>query len=285
MNMGLNGFFASIGTTRQSFHAKLDRQLSRNEAKAQLAVIVGEVRKDHPGMNLRDLYGLIAPDFMGRDAFEGYFMDMGYGVGIKKSFRRTTDSSGVVRFDNLAEGLELDGVNQLWVSDITYYRIGDRFYYLTFIMDMHSRLLVGHSVSKNLRTQYTTIPAIKKAQMLRKGVALEGLIFHSDGGGQYYSDDFVKLTSKAGIINSMGVSCYDNPNAERLNGVIKNNYVRHYAPSNFVQLVRMTARAVRMYNTQKPHAALKKLNPVAFEKKTREMFKVKRTNKCILTTN
>lgn len=269
MTMSLNGLFASIGTTKQSFHARLDRQLSKNEAMAQLTVIVGEVRKDHPGMNLRDLYHLIAPDFVGRDAFERYFMGMGYGVQIKRAFRRTTDSSGVVRFDNLADGIELDGVNQLWVSDITYYRIGDSFYYITFIMDMYSRLIVGCSVSKNLRTEYTTIPALKMAQRMRKDESLDGLIFHSDGGGQYYSNDFIELTSKAGIINSMGVSCYENPNAERLNGVIKNNYIRHYAPINYDQLVKKTAKAIKMYNTQKPHSSLNKMNPVEFETKKR----------------
>lgn len=283
--MSLNGFFASIGTSRQSFHARLDRQLSRDEAIAQLLVIVGEVRKDHPGMNLRDLHRLIKPDFIGRDAFEAYFMAMGYGVKMKKAFRRTTDSSGVVRFDNLVDGFKLDGVNQIWVSDITYYRIGERFYYLTFIMDMYSRRIVGYSVSKNLRTLYTTMPAISKAVRIRKHIILDGLILHSDGGGQYYSNEFTKLTSKAGIINSMGVSCYENPNAERLNGIIKNNYLRHYAPKTFEQLEKMTDKAVRMYNTEKPHAALGKMNPVAFETKIKEMFKVKRINKCTLTIN
>jgi transposase InsO family protein len=251
----------------------------------QLLVIVGEVRKDHPGMNLRDLYRLIKPDFIGRDAFEAYFMSMGYGVKMKKAFRRTTDSSGVIRFDNLVDGFKLDGVNQIWVSDITYYRIGENFYYLTFIMDMYSRMIVGYSVSRYLRTVYTTIPAIVRAIKARKDVALHGLVFHSDGGGQYYSNEFTQLTAKVGIINSMGISCYENPNAERLNGIIKNNYLKHYAPINFEQLVKMTDKAVCMYNTQKPHGALKKMNPAAFENKIKEMFKEKRTNKCILTTN
>lgn len=282
--MGLNGFFSAIGTTRQSFHAKLDRQLSRKGAMAQLLVIVGEVRKDHPGMNLRDLHRLIGPDFMGRDAFESHFMSMGYGVRMKKAFRRTTDSSGVVRFDNLAEGLELEAVNQLWVSDITYYRIGDEFYYITLIMDMYSRLIVGHRVSRSLRTGHTTIPALLGGLRTRRASRLDGLIFHSDGGGQYYSREFIKLTSKAGIINSMGITCYENPNAERLNGIIKNNYIRHYAPIDFDQLVRMTDKAVKMYNTQKPHSAINKMNPVEFENKKR-LFKEKRTKKCILTTN
>lgn len=261
--------FNITGTTKQAFHAKLDRLLAKKGALAQLGLVVGEVRKDHPGMNLRDLYLLVAPDFIGRDAFEQHCLNMGYGVEIKKAFTRTTDPSGVIRFDNLTEGLELEDVNQLWVSDITYYRIGDKFYYITFIMDMCSRLIVGHWASRSLRTEHTTIPALRRGLGARGALRLDGLIFHSDGGGQYYSKEFLKLTSKAGIINSMGITCYENPNAERLNGIIKNNYIRHYAPNDFEQLKRMTDRAVKMYNTQKPHSALNKMNPTAFENKLR----------------
>jgi len=278
MNMSLNKFFTAIGTSKQSFHAKLDRQMSKNEAMAQLELVVREVRKDHPGMNLRDLHRLVTPDFVGRDAFEHYFGSMGYGVQIKKAFRRTTDSSGVIRFDNLIEGFELDGVNQIWVSDITYYRIGDVFYYITFIMDLYSRLIVGHKVSRSLRTGHTTIPALLKAIKRRKDIALNGLIFHSDGGGQYYSNDFRKITSRERIRNSMGISVYENPNAERLNGVIKNNYVRHYAPQNFDELVKMTAKAVIMYNTEKPHSSIGKMNPVEFENKKRCLRKKESIN-------
>lgn len=267
--MSLNRFFTITGTTKQAFHTKLDRSLAKKEALAQLELIVSQVRKDHPGMNLRDLYLIIAPDFIGRDIFERYFLTRGYGVEIKKALRRTTDSSGVIRFDNLVESFELNDVNQVWVSDITYYRIGDVFYYITFIMDLHSRLIVGHAVSRGLRTEMTTLPALERGLTTRGTRVLPGLILHSDGGGQYYSTKFRKLTAKAGILNSMGVSVYENPNAERLNGIIKNNYIRHYAPENFVQLVRDTAKAVRMYNTQKPHSSLNKMNPVDYENKKR----------------
>lgn len=267
--MSLNSFFDVTGTTKQAFHAKLERLLAKKEAIAQLELVVSEVRKDHPGMNLRDLHFIIAPDFIGRDAFERYFLAMGYGVKMKKAYRRTTDSSGVIRFDNLIEGIELNDVNQVWVSDITYYRIGDVFYYITFIMDLYSRLIVGHAVSRGLRTEMTTLPALKFGLRTRGTKLIPGLIFHSDGGGQYYSTKFRKLTTEVGILNSMGVSVYENPNAERLNGVLKNNYIRHYAPRNYDQLVKQTIKAVRMYNTQKPHSSLNKMNPVAFENKIR----------------
>ena len=266
MSMSLNQFFKATGSSKQAFHSKLSRKMTKYEAYGQLELIVSEVRKDHPGMSLRDLYTLIQPEEMGRDKFERYFSQMGYGVGIKKSFRRTTDSSGVIRFDNLIEGKKLDGVNQVWVSDITYYRIKEKFFYITFIMDLYSRRIVGHSVSRTLRTCHTTLPALKRGLRTRKTEELEGLIFHSDGGGQYYSDDFRTLTAKAKMLNSMGKSAYENPHAERVNGIIKNNYIRHYNPQSYEQLVRLTKKAVEMYNTQKPHSALNKLAPNQFEK-------------------
>jgi len=71
---------------------------------------------------------MIHPEFIGREAFEAYFLGRGYGVQIKRIFRGTTDSSRVIRFENLVDGFILDGVNQIWVSDITYYRIGNLFY-------------------------------------------------------------------------------------------------------------------------------------------------------------
>lgn len=265
MSMSLNKFFHVIGTSRQSFHSKLNRLMIKHEAYGQLELVVSEVRKDHPGMSLRDLYILIQPEEMGRDKFESYFSQLGYGVGVKKSFRRTTDSTGVIRFDNLIEGKKLEGVNQVWVSDITYFRIKEKFYYLTFMMDLYSRRIVGHSVSKTLRTLDTTIPALKRGLRTRETAELEGLIIHSDGGGQYYSRDFQELTTGAKMLNSMGKTAYENPHAERVNGIIKNNYVHRYNPQSYEQLVRMTAKAVRLYNTQKPHSALAKKSPVQFE--------------------
>jgi len=238
---------------------------SKHEQYRQLEWLVSKVRKDHPGMCLRDLYLLVKPDCMGRDKFEQYFKELGYGVGQKRNKKRTTDSTGVKRFANLIESIKLTSVNQVWVSDITYYRIEDKFYYLTFIMDQYSRRILGYSVSRTLRMQDTTLPSLKKAFRQRGKEDLKGMIFHSDGGGQYYSKDFVTLTGNHGIKNSMGTTAIENPHAERLNGIIKNNYLRHYGPKTFAQLKTMTARAVKMYNHAKPHSALSKMAPIPFE--------------------
>ena len=201
---------------------------------------------------------------MGRDRFERFCFEQGFKVLRKRCYRRTTNSLGVTRFDNRLIGLELTGINQVWVSDITYYRIGERFYYLTFILDLYSRVIAGFSVSQDLSTLTTTIPALRMAFRCRKIKA--GLIIHSDGGGQYYCKEWLDLTKRAGMVNSMCESPYENPNAERINGIIKNDYLMGYGPENFLSLKAMTGKAVEKYNREKPHGSLGNLSPNDFER-------------------
>jgi putative transposase len=142
--------------------------------------LVEQIREDHPRMSSRQMYRLIRPVHIGRDRFEAFCFENGFKVAVKHAYHRTTNSLGVTRFDNLLLGFKLTGINQVWVSDITYYRIGEQFYYLTFILDLHSRFIVGHSISENMLTTSTTIPALKMALTMR--TALDSLILHSDGG-------------------------------------------------------------------------------------------------------
>jgi hypothetical protein len=261
----MNEIYRVIGTSKQNFHQVVDRMLLHQMEKEQLLMIIRQVRKDHPKMSCRDMHRLIQPQFMGRDCFEAFCQGEGFMVEVKRNFRRTTNSLGVTRFPNLIQGLELTGINQVWVSDITYYEMDDRFYYLTFIMDLFSRKVIGYSESDSLLTDGTTIPALNMAIRARQMHDLSGLIFHSDGGGQYYSKEFLKITRQYKIRNSMCESVFENPNAERLNRTIKNNYLYPYDPKNRLELRKMLKKAVDMYNYQKPHGALNGLSPVKFE--------------------
>jgi transposase InsO family protein len=91
------------------------------------------------------------------------------------------------------------------------------------------------------------------------------LIIHSDGGGQYYSAEFKALTKDAQMRNSMGETVFENPHAERVNGIIKNNYLKYYNPKTFNQLKRMTKKAVDKYNFEKPHRARGRRSPGRYE--------------------
>jgi transposase InsO family protein len=262
----MNHIYSAIGTTKQNLHQRLKRSLKREELEAQLIDMIHQVRKDHPVMGAASLYKMIKPVGMGRDRFIQMYSDYGFQIHQKKNYRKTTNSDGVRRFANHLQSFELNGINQAFCSDLTYYKMGDTFFYLTFIMDIFSRVIKGYSVSRTMRTNVTTLPALKRALRGMSQTQTQGLIFHSDGGGQYYSDEFLELTRQAKMVNSMCSSVYENPHAERVNGTIKNSYLKHFAPHSFKSLVLQTKRAVRLYNREKPHEALNGLAPVDFEK-------------------
>jgi transposase InsO family protein len=244
----------------------LSRRRYKYEEQEQLIPLINEIRGDHPRMSARDIYLKLQPYSMGRDQFERFCMDSGYRIKRLKNYRITTNSLGVTRFPNMIKDLKVTRVNQVFVSDITYFDIGSETYYLTFIMDLYNREIVGWSASDNLRTENTTLPALHKVIAERGRVNLKGAIMHSDGGGQYYCNEFKKLTKDLEMINSMTEEkVYENSHAERLNGIIKNNYLYPYGPTNVSSLRRLLDKAVYMYNTGKPHKALGKLTPKAFK--------------------
>jgi putative transposase len=244
----------------------LIRRKYKYEEQEQLIPLINEIRINHPRMSARDIYLKLQPHCMGRDQFERFCMDSGYRIKRLKNFRVTTNSLGVTRFPNMIKDLRVTRVNQVFVSDITYFDIGSDTYYLTFIMDLYNREIVGWSASDNLRTETTTLPALLMLIILRGKVNLKGSIIHSDGGGQYYCNEFKALTKSLGMINSMTEEkVYENSHAERLNGIIKNNYLYPYGPTNIKSLRKLLDKAVSMYNTQKPHKALGKLTPKAFK--------------------
>ena len=254
-----------LDISKQSFHQMFKRRRYMYDEQEQLVPLVNEIRRDHPRMSARDIYLKLKPSFMGRDQFERFCMDTGYRLKRLRNYRVTTNSLGVTRFPNLIKGLMVTHVNQVFVSDITYFDIGSDTYYLTLIMDLYNREVVGWSASDSLRTEDTTIPALHRLIRERGKVNLDGAIIHSDGGGQYYCTDFKALTNDLNMINSMTEEkVYENTHAERLNGTIKNNYLYPYGPKDLRSLRRLLDKAVLMYNTGKPHKALKKLTPTAF---------------------
>lgn len=264
----MNSLYRSIGISKQGFHQHLNRELRALSEKKQLLMIIYNIRQDHPTMGIRDMYFKIQPSSMGRDAFELFCKEEQLNIERFKNYKRTTDSYGVNRFTNHTIDLEITHINQVWQSDITYYELQGRFYYLTFIIDGYSRRIVGHHTSSRLTTEQTTLPALKIAINLRKkeNQEISGLIFHSDGGGQYYDEAFKKLTAKNKMTNSMCEYPWENGKAERINGIIKNNYLKYRKINNFDELVKEVDRTVQLYNNDKPHSRLKRITPINFEK-------------------
>ncbi len=267
LTYSLNKLYQSIGLTKQAFHQRMDRYLQERSLEEQLVLIVYQVREDHPTMGLRDIYYKTNPKNIGRDRFEMLCKQSGLAIERTHNMRSTTDSSGVIRFENLLIGLIIYKPNQVWQSDITYFELNQRFYYITFIIDAFTRIIVGYAVSQRLTTEQTTLPALKNAIKSRMDLMLniDALIFHSDGGGQYYDKEFLKLTTKNKIKNSMCQYPWDNGKAERINGVIKNNYLVHRHINTYEHLISEVDRSVFLYNTDKPHIELQRKCPIQFE--------------------
>lgn len=264
----MNRLYKSVGVSKQAFHQKMDRELIIRSEQQQLLILIYQIREDHPTMGIRDMYFKLGSQTMGRDRFEAFCREEGLMVERAKNWRRTTDSTGVVRFDNLLADMSLTAINQAWQSDITYFEVAGRFFYITFVEDSFSRRILGYSVSKRLTTEQTTIPALKMAigKRCKERMLVEGVVFHSDGGGQYYDKEFLNLTQKTGIVNSMCEYPWENGKVERLNGIIKNNYLVHRTINNFDELIKEVDRTVSLYNNEKPHIELQRKSPNEFEK-------------------
>lgn len=263
----LNKLYESVGYSKQAIHQYIHRSNHYKEEVLHIIELIRQIRKDHPTMCCRSMYYKINPSFMGRDRFESLCRQYGFTSRQKKPKHKTTDSTGVIRFENLLNDKVLDNIDQAWSSDITYFEIDESFYYITFIIDCYSRRIIGHNVASRLLTKQTSLPALKRAIRTRADNMRPGIIFHSDGGGQYYADEFLELTKAYKFKNSMCKHAYENGKAERVNGIIKNNYLKHWSIDNLKDLVKSVDRAVKLYNTDKPHSSLHRMTPVNFENK------------------
>lgn len=265
MSFSLNYFYSSIGISKQAVYKLINRQNDQRKIESQLLYLIYKIRKDHPTMGSRDMYHKIQPESVGRDTFERMCREEGLMSKKIKNYRKTTQSNGVYRFPNLISNLKIERINQVWQSDITYYDVKDKFYYITFIQDSYSKRIIGHSVSRSLMTEYTTMHSLKKAIAIRKRMNIRNVILHSDGGGQYYDKEFLEITRLNSIINSMCEYAWENGMAERLNGVIKNNYLKHRTIHSYEDLKREVDRSVSLYNSDKPHIKLNRKSPIEFE--------------------
>lgn len=222
-------------------------------------------REEHPGEGLEKLYGHLQPEGIGRDKFCQVFQQLGYGIRRQPNRMRTTIAAHKV-FENLIEGLVVTGPHQVWQTDITYIRLADRFYYLTFIMDVYTRQIVGYAVSDNLRAE-ANLKALRMALSQVSSSQLDRLVHHSDRGSQYTDGAYLALLRSYGITISMGKKAADNAYAERVNGIIKNEYLIPRGLISFKQLTYWCRQAVSDYNTQRHHRGLGRISPREYERR------------------
>jgi len=263
LRYSLNQFYRVAGISKQGYHQIVKRHQVFEDKLMDLLVHADILRSEHPGCGVEKMYYTLKPDFIGRDRFIDIMMDAGYRVIRQKNYIKTTIPSHY-KYPNLIEGSMVTDVDQVWQSDITYVKVGADYFYVVFIIDVYSKRIVGYSASDNLRTE-SNLKALKQAFKLRKNSNLNNLIHHSDRGCQYTSKEYTNMLKAKNISISMGLVATDNAYAERINGTIKNEFLRYWEMKNFEALKRKLKKAVTYYNSKRPHDHLKKKAPIEFE--------------------
>ena len=160
--------------------------------------------------------------------------------------------------------------NRVWLADITYIPTREGFLYLAFILDTHSRRIVGWSMDSHMRTELV-VDALEMAVWRRKPSA--GLVHHSDRGVQYTAISFGKRLEEVGIVPSMGRTgtALDNAMAESFIATLKTELVhRRRFPDREVARSAIFEYLEGFYNRRRLHSALSYQSPMSYEEATME---------------
>ncbi len=250
-----------MGYTPQAYHKQTKHHVIKQVNEDLVIQMVRTIRAEQPRCGTRKLLVMLQPYFetcnisMGRDALFNLLAQHKLLVRKTKRSTHTTNSKHHFRrYPNLAKAFTPLKAHELWVSDITYIPLKDRFAYLYLITDAYSRKIVGHHVSDDMKVS-SAVVALKKALDQKPVEAI--VIHHSDRGIQYCSTDYVNLLDQYQVMISMTQSGdpLENAMAERVNGILKTELISSsYADIDKAAL--SIARAVIIYNYKRRHSSL-----------------------------
>lgn len=263
-HIGLARLCGWFGISRQAYYQNGWEGVSTTaEEELVLQKVLG-IRKQHRRIGTRKLYEMMQSFMMehnikmGRDAL--FTLLSANGLLIRKRKRRvqTTNSQHWLRrYPNLIRDFVPTAINQLWVSDITYWKVGDRYVYISFITDAFSHKIVGYHVSETLEAA-GSIEALRMALSALGAESHPQLTHHSDRGIQYCSQQYVKLLQDYDIQISMTENGdpLENAMAERINGIIKEEYLETYQVDNIEDARALLKDVVDLYNAERPHMSI-----------------------------
>lgn len=273
--VSFNSAIRWYGISRQAYYQARQRELEQKAQEVLVIEWVRSIRQRHPRMGGRKLYHHLREPLRllgikrGRDQFFELLRTHDLLVPTQRSRRRTT-YPGLWRCPNLLIDLPLTRPHQVWVADITYLTTEQGFLYLALLTDAYSRFIVGYDLSNSLATE-GALRALNKAVEDTPAQRLNGLIHHSDHGIQYAAYLYCDRLHLLGIRSSMGQvgNCYDNALAERVNGILKIEYLLDTLFVSTEQARKTVDEAIYLYNFERPHLALDFATPAHFHQPNR----------------
>jgi len=254
-----------FGKTRQAYYKITKHELETFTKQTIVLEMVNKVRKKAKTNRWggRKLYWLTKDEMnkqnikIGRDKFFDLLRSEGMLVKPRKRYFHTTQSHHWLRkYEYLIDGTKLTAPNQLWVADITYVESQGQVLYLYLITDAYSKMIVGWYISEDLKAN-SAVKALKMA--LKNNPGIQGqLIHHSDRGVQYCSAQYVEILKSYSIQISMthGGSPHQNGIAERVNGIIKDEWLYDLKLQDRLQAEKKIKEIIKLYNTLRPHQSL-----------------------------
>ncbi len=227
---------------------------------------VGAIRRDMPRLGTRKLHYLLKKDScctaMGRDRLFDCLRENGMLVVRRRKYVRTTDSSQWRRqYGDLAKGRTPEKPEEVLVADITYFETEEEGHvYGHLLSDAYSKRIMGYAVEKDMSAG-TTLKALEMAVAGRQYD--HGMVHHSDRGSQYCSRQYTDMvkSSNGQVSMTQSGSPYDNAVAERINGILKDEFGLGGRLKNLEEVRRVLGKAVEVYNEKRPHWSCGLLTP------------------------
>ena len=268
-HIGLAKLCGWFGITRQAYYRNNWQAVISTVKEDIIIKAVKQIRESHPCLGTRKLLVKVQPVLtdhhikIGRDAL--FTMLSSHNLLVRKRKRRiqTTQSFHWLRkYPNLIRDFVPTQINQLWVSDITYWKVNGNHLYLSFITDAYSHKIVGYNLGETLET----VESLQALQMALSALGAEShlqLIHHSDRGLQYCSSAYVELLKEKCIRISMteNGNPLENAVAERLNGIIKGEYLENLKMNSVSHAKKVLKSVVDLYNDERPHMSIGNLTP------------------------
>ena len=250
-----------FGYSRQAYHKQLRFEKKQTDVQSLILQQITFIRQEQPRCGTRKLLVMLQPFLknnnlsIGRDALFDLLAKNKMLVRKRNRCTFTTNSKHFFyRYPNLVKDFTPLHAHELWVADITYIPLKERFAYLYLITDAYSRKIVGFHVSEDMRVS-SAIVALQKAIDQKPADAV--VIHHSDRGIQYCSNEYVALLNQYHIRISMTMQGdpYENAMAERVNGILKTELISESYP-DCKTASQHIVRCITIYNYRRVHSSI-----------------------------